>query len=178
MIINTNYERTPEMMMGRLFNISENIPILKMNRERGYWDGPEALDFHLGSNVIVVGPAMERLSLPVSGLASNGKTRAEYRRWLWGRICAKDSVILDELSKVTLQTSIAHWPEDQAIASIVQKAADWLWLQKPTPNVPSDRATQAWRRLLWAIRGIASRLGWLRRKTRGSVLPLPNLITV
>ena len=39
---------------------------------------------------------------------------------------------------MTLQTSIAYWPEDYDIAVIVHKAADWLWSQKPTPNVPSD----------------------------------------
>lgn len=137
MIINIKIQ--PEMMMGRLFNISENIPILKMNRERGYWNHTsETLTFHLGNNYIYVGPSITRLNLPASPLANDGKSPEQYRRWLFSRICASDSTILSELSKVTLHTSIAHWPEDESLAAIVQKAANWLWTQKPTPNVPSD----------------------------------------
>lgn len=139
MIINKKHERTPSMMMGRLFNISENIPVLKMKREWGHWNGPETLEFHLGNNFVYVGPSIKHLSLPASPVANDGKSPGQYRRWLWGRICAKDTAILSELSKITLHTQIAHCAEDTPIATIVQKAADWLWTQKPTPNVPSDR---------------------------------------
>lgn len=170
MIINIKYERTPEMMMGRLFNISENIPILKTNRKQGYWNGPEALEFHCGNNYIYVGPAMERLSFPSSPLACNGKTPEQYRRWLWGRICAKDATILDELSAITLHTSIAHWPFEAAIAAIVQKAADWHWrYQRPTPEVPSDRD--------YSGQFGESDFGWDGYAEKHEV-PISNLITV
>ncbi|MGB0384730.1 MAG: hypothetical protein ACPGWR_07895 [Ardenticatenaceae bacterium] len=137
MVINIKTEKTPSQMMGRLFDI-EKIPILKMRREWGNWDGPSALEFTLGNNYIYVGSEHKNLSLPASPLAANGKNPPEYRRWLWGRICAKDQAIGGSLGEVTLSTSIAYWPEDDDIAVIVQKAADWVWSQKKTPNVPSD----------------------------------------
>ena len=92
MIINKKVEKTPEQMMGRLFDI-EKIPILKMRREWGNWNGPECLEFHLGNNYIYVGSENKGLSLPASPLAPNGEGPQEYRRWLWGRICAKDQAV-------------------------------------------------------------------------------------
>lgn len=92
----------------------------------------------LGNNYIYVGSEHKNLNLAASPLASNGKGPEQYRRWLWGRICAKDGAVLAELEKVTLSTQIAHWPEDYDIAVIVRKAVYWLWNQKPTPNIISD----------------------------------------
>lgn len=61
-----NYKRKIEHMNGRLFLLSE-IPVLKVRREYGPWDGPESLKFHLGNNYIYIGSRNQGLKLPESG---------------------------------------------------------------------------------------------------------------
>lgn len=132
------YKKNLEQMNGRLFNMEE-IPVLKMRRDYGPWDGPAALEFNLGNNYIYVGSENKALKLPESPLAANGKNAEEYRQWIWDRICAKDEAVLDELGKVVIATSIAHWPEEVAVAEMVMRAADWVTrYTKPEPNIPSD----------------------------------------
>ncbi|MGB0979804.1 MAG: hypothetical protein ACPGVV_10435, partial [Croceimicrobium sp.] len=131
------YKKKLEHMNGRLFDMEE-IPILKMEREWGSWDGPECLKFHLGNNYIYVGSENRRLKLPESPLAANGKGAEEYRRWIWAQISAKDQAVIAELGKIVLSTSVAHWPEDTLVAEVVMRAADWIQRQKPEPNIISD----------------------------------------
>ena len=129
--------RKLEHMNGRLFNM-EKIPILKIRRESGSFPGPDALEFNLGNNYIYIGSFNRNLKLSESPLAANGKDVEEYRQWIWQRICAKDKTVLDELGKIALATSIAHWPSMSAVAEVVMRAADWVQRQKPEPNIISD----------------------------------------
>ncbi len=130
--------RKLEHMNGRLFNMEE-IPVLKMRREYGSCDGPATLEFHLGNNYIYIGSQNKGLKLPESPLAAKGKGASEYRRWIWKRICAKDEAVLNELGKVVLVTSIAHWPEELGVAEVVMRAADWVRrYTKPEPDIISD----------------------------------------
>jgi len=56
---------------------------------------------------------------------------ADYKRWLWGRIKARDAAVIQALERIGPDTALVCWcAPNPCHATVIAAAAAWLWKQK------------------------------------------------
>lgn len=96
----------------------------------------QALNQTFGDHWVYIGRANSYAGLPQSPLANpfkvkdfggRGKTLPHYRRWLWGRIQAGDTAVLNALKAINESTVlVCYCKPGPCHGDVVKAAAEWL----------------------------------------------------
>lgn len=99
----------------------------------------QALNQTFGDHWVYIGRANSYAELAQSPLANpfkvkdfggRGKTLPHYRRWLWGRIQAGDTAVLDALKAINESTVlVCYCKPGPCHGDVVKAAAEWLCSQ-------------------------------------------------
>lgn len=96
----------------------------------------QALNQAFGDHWVYIGRANSYAGFEQSPLANpfkvkdfggRGKTLSHYRRWLWGRIQAGDTAVLDALKAINESTVlVCYCKPGPCHGDVVKAAAEWL----------------------------------------------------
>lgn len=96
-----------------------------------------ALNLAFGDEWVYIGRANSQAGLAASPLANpykvrafggqRGATLADYRRWLWARIQAGDTAVLEALRGITAESALVCWCKPGPChGDVVKAAAAWV----------------------------------------------------